>query len=79
MVSLLRPQEGSVGSANVSNREFVAGYWPNHGTPGKQLKDMYDRIRAAELKAAADAKATVTEAAGTHGLTSNGHGPSGSN
>ena len=26
------------------SRDFVASYWPNKGTPGAQIKSMYDRI-----------------------------------
>ena len=29
-------------------RDFVASYWPNPGTPGSQVRSMYDRLAAAE-------------------------------
>lgn len=28
----------------ITSRDFVASYWPNKGTPGAQIKSMYDRI-----------------------------------
>lgn len=30
------------------HRDFVASYWPNPGTPGSQVRSMYDRLAAAE-------------------------------
>ena len=60
----------------------MAGYWPNAGTPGKQLKDMYERIRAAELKAAQEAKAGVEDKGAISGVVRKAHastnGPAGS-
>ena len=32
----------------ASCRDFVASYWPNPGTPGSQVRSMYDRLAAAE-------------------------------
>ena len=29
-------------------REFVATYWPQSGTPGNKVRNMFDRIKAAE-------------------------------
>ena len=29
---------------NPFGRNFVADYWPNAGTPGSNIKNMYDRI-----------------------------------
>lgn len=35
-------------NANQVRRNFVALYWPNPGTPGSQLKSMYERLAAAD-------------------------------
>ena len=42
------------------SRDFVASYWPNKGTPGAQIKSMYDRIAhpAAESAPASTTPAT---------------------
>lgn len=34
--------------ANKLLRNFVARYWPNPGTPGSQVKSMYERLAAAD-------------------------------
>lgn len=34
--------------ANQVCRNFVALYWPNPGTPGSQVKSMYERLAAAD-------------------------------
>ncbi len=34
--------------ANQLYRNFVALYWPNPGTPGSQVKSMYERLAAAD-------------------------------
>ena len=31
-------------STNSFPRDFVADYWPNAGTPGSNISDMYNRI-----------------------------------
>ena len=44
-------------NSNLSIRNFVASYWPNKGTPGAQIKSMYDRI-AHPVAESADTPAT---------------------
>ncbi len=31
-------------STDFFSRDFVADHWPNAGTPGSNIKNMYDRI-----------------------------------
>ncbi|KZF22304.1 putative chromodomain helicase [Xylona heveae TC161] len=48
---LLRAEpERSGGSLEERFWEYVAHYWPNPGTPGSNLKSMYERIEAADLE-----------------------------
>ena len=46
------------------SRDFVSTYWPNPDTPGSKVRNMYDRIAAADTSAAnggtADAGAAKT-------------------
>ena len=37
-------------------REFVADYWPNAGTPGSNIRNMYDRIANSASAAAVPAQ-----------------------
>ena len=49
---------------NPLSRDFVSTYWPNPDTPGSKVRNMYDRIAAADTSAAsggtADAGAAKT-------------------
>ena len=38
------PNPDIVRSTNSFSRNFVADYWPNAGTPGSNIRNMYDRI-----------------------------------
>ena len=56
--------------AKLYIRNFVADYWPNAGTPGSQIKNMYDRIANSASASAppAQQEATIkTEPAHTNG------------
>ncbi len=50
-------------------REFVASYWPNKGTPGAQIKSMYDRIAHPAAETAPAPTSPVPDAAAkTNGI-----------
>ena len=48
------------------SRDFVSTYWPNPDTPGSKVRNMYDRIAAADTSAA-DGGTADTGAVKTNG------------
>lgn len=48
MVSQIRLVSYQLHDAKPECRDFVATYWPNPGTPGSQVKSMYERLAAAD-------------------------------
>lgn len=49
-----------VRSTNSFSRNFVADYWPNAGTPGSNIRNMYDRIANSASAAAPSAQQEPT-------------------
>lgn len=47
-------------STKLSSREFVADFWPNAGTPGRHISNMYDRIANSASAAAPPAQQEPT-------------------
>ena len=47
-------------STNLFLRDFVADYWPNAGTPGSNIRNMYDRIANSASAVAAPAQQEPT-------------------
>ena len=45
---------------NPFGRNFVADYWPNAGTPGSNIKNMYDRIANSASASAPSAQQEAT-------------------
>ena len=74
----MKPRSGKISSLprhvvppiNDLSRNFVADYWPNAGTPGSQIKNMYDRIANSASASAPPAQqepSIKVEAAHTNG------------